>query len=56
VIQANAHKYSTSALCRCLGIARSTYYYECKGREDNRELEEVIQLAYEENRCVYGQR
>lgn len=56
MIKANAHKYSISALCRCLGIARSTYYYECKGRIDDRELEEAVQLAYEENRCVYGQR
>ena len=56
MIRANAHKYSISALCKCLGIARSTYYYECKGREDDPELEEAIQRAYEENRCVYGQR
>ena len=56
MIRANAHKYSISALCRCLGIARSTYYYECKGRIDDQELEEAVQIAYEENRCVYGQR
>lgn len=56
MIRANAHKYSISALCRCLGIARSTYYYECKGRIDDGKLEEAVQLAYDENRCVYGQR
>jgi len=56
VIRANAHKYSISALCRCLGIARSTYYYECTGRSDERDLEEAIQVAYDENRRVYGQR
>ena len=56
MIRANAHKYCISALCRCLGIARSTYYYECKERQDDKELEEAIQLAYDENRHVYGQR
>ena len=56
MIRANAHKYSISALCRCLGIARSTYYYECRGREDESALEEAVQAAYDENRRVYGQR
>ena len=56
MIRANAHKYSISALCRCLGIARSTYYYECYGREDENALEEAVQAAYDENRRVYGQR
>lgn len=56
MIRANAHKYSISALCRCLGIARSTYYYECHGFRDDQELEEAVQKAYEDNRCVYGQR
>ena len=54
--RANAHKYSISALCKCLGIARSTYYYECGGREDERVLEEAVQTAYDESHCVYGQR
>lgn len=56
MIRANAHKYSISAQCRCLGIARSTYYYECRGREDESVLEEAVQAAYDENRRVYGQR
>ena len=56
MIRANAHKYSISALCRCLGIARSTYYYECQGCQDESDLEEAVQLAYDENRHVYGQR
>jgi putative transposase len=56
VIRATAHKYSISALYRCLGITRSTYYYECTGRSDERDLEEAIQIAYDENRRVYGQR
>ena len=56
MIRANAHKYSISALCKCLGIARSTYYYECKEKKDETELEESIQVAFEQNRRVYGQR
>jgi putative transposase len=56
VIRANAHKNSISALCRCLGIARSTYYYECTDRPDERDLEEAVQNAYDEKRRVYGQR
>lgn len=56
MIRANAHKYCISALCRCLGIARSTYYYERRERQDDQELEEAVQLAYDENRHVYGQR
>ena len=56
MIRANAHKYSISALCRCLGIARSTYYYECHGCHDVSALEEAVQTAYDENRHVYGQR
>ena len=56
MIKANARKYSISALCRCLGIARSTYYYECHDPRDESSLEEAIQTAYDENRRVYGQR
>lgn len=56
MIRGNAHKYSISALCRCLGIARSTYYYECRPRQGEEPLEEAIQAAYDENRRIYGQR
>ena len=56
MIKANARKYSISALCRCLGIARSTYYYECHDPIDESDLEEAVQMAYDENRRVYGQR
>ena len=56
MIKANARKYSISALCRCLGIARSTYYYECHDHRDESCLEEAVQTAYDENRRVYGQR
>lgn len=55
MIKQNAHKYGVSALCRCLRISRSTYYYESKSRNDS-ELETAVQTAFEENRCVYGSR
>lgn len=56
MIKANAHKYSILALCRCLGIARSTCCFERRGRRDESALEEAVQLAYDENQYMYGQR
>ena len=57
VIKANARKYSISALCRCLGIARSTYYYECHDPRDRSSLEEAVSKRHmTRNRRVYGQR
>lgn len=56
MIRANAHKYSISALCRCLGIARSTYYYECTAKKDETQIEATVQAVFNENRRVYGQR
>jgi len=56
VIRSNAHKYSISALCKCLGIARSTYYYETKGTPDETELEDEIEEIFNQNRKVYGSR
>lgn len=32
VARSNAHKYSISALCKCLAIACRTYYYEFQGQ------------------------
>jgi putative transposase len=56
VIRSNAHKYSISALCKCLNIARSTYYYETKQPPDESVLEKDIEEIYEANRRVYGSR
>lgn len=50
------HKYSISAMCRCLKIARSTCYYEVKGLPDEAELEEEILTIFNQNRKVYGTR
>jgi putative transposase len=56
VIRSNAHKYSISALCKCLGIARSTYYYETKDKPQEVELETEIEDIFNRNRRVYGSR
>lgn len=56
MIKSNAHKYSISALCKCLGIARSTYYYEVQQPTDESGLETEISKVFYENRQVYGSR
>lgn len=56
MIRRNAHKYSVSALCKCLGIARSTYYYETKACPEETELEDEIEEIFVRNRKVYGSR
>ena len=56
MIRSNAHKYSISALCKCLEIARSTYYYETKEPLDEHGLENDIIEIFNTNRKVYGSR
>jgi transposase InsO family protein len=52
----NASKYSISAMCKTLKIARSTLYYKEKPAKDETALESAVQTAFEENRGVYGSR
>ncbi|WP_255306921.1 IS3 family transposase [Paraliobacillus sp. PM-2] len=57
VIRNNRHKYSVSAMCDVLQIARSTYYYEAKIRDDqNQELTDLIVAIFKKSRHNYGQR
>jgi len=56
VIRRNAHRYSISALCKCLEIARSSYYYEPKGRIDDSVILPEVEAAFTNNRRVYGSR
>lgn len=56
VIKQNAHKYSISAMCKCLKISRSTYYYEASSKPDETELEDKIETIFHNNRDVYGSR
>ncbi|MCM3726610.1 IS3 family transposase [Neobacillus cucumis] len=64
VIEKNRHKYSVSAMCKVLQIARSTFYYEteiaAQKEQEKAELEqklkEEIQMIFNKNRQVYGTR
>ena len=56
MIRGNAHKYSVSAMCKCLGIARSTIYYKPVAGNKDGDAEIAIKKAYVENRSVYGAR
>jgi putative transposase len=56
VISSNAHRYPVSALCRCLGIPRSLYYYHrnrIKESSDS-DLGNHVKEIFEQNRSVYG--
>ncbi|MEA5060376.1 MAG: IS3 family transposase, partial [Candidatus Pelethousia sp.] len=55
-MKANARKYTIAARCRCLGIARSTYYSQCHDSIDESDIEEAVQKAYDEDRQVSDQR
>lgn len=56
MIDQNAHKYSISAMCKCLKISRSAYYYEASSKTDETELESKIETIFHNNRDVYGSR
>jgi putative transposase len=56
VIRSNVHKYSISAMCKVLRIARSTYYYESGKTSDETELEDAVESVFNENRKIYGSR
>lgn len=43
-------------MCRCLKIARSTYYYEACPKQEETELEQSIAQVFHDNRDVYGTR
>ena len=43
-------------MCRCLNIARSTYYYETTLKVDESDLEEKIAQIFHNNHDVYGTR
>ena len=61
MISSNAHRYPISALCRCLGVTRSLYYYHIKqaGRrsskvQEDRDLGDEVTEIFKQNREVYG--
>ncbi len=56
MIKANVHKYSVSAMCRVLKIARATYYYESKPKIDETELVSEVKEIFRQSRNNYGTR
>ncbi|MEC5424785.1 IS3 family transposase [Virgibacillus sp. C22-A2] len=64
MIERNRQKYSVSALCEVLQLARSTFYYETeiaaqkkhKKAAEEQKLKEEIRLIFNKNRQVYGTR
>ena len=43
-------------MCKCLQIARSTYYYEAIIKPNEGDLEEEIKKIFHENKDAYGTR
>ncbi|WP_377793669.1 IS3 family transposase, partial [Paenibacillus yanchengensis] len=56
IIQNNRDKYSVSAMCNVLQIARSTFYYEAKEKPSENDIIQAIITIFHENRRVYGTR
>lgn len=56
IIQNNRDKYSVSAMCSVLKIAKSTFYYEMKEAPREDELTEAIVSIFHKNRKAYGTR
>nr|WP_225217891.1 IS3 family transposase [Sporosarcina gallistercoris] len=56
VIQNNRHKYSVSAMCDVLGIARSTFYYTSVKQPEDRTLQKDIKEIFKQSRNNYGTR
>ena len=43
-------------MCKCLKLARSTYYYEAKPKPDQSDLEHIILTIFHSNHAAYGTR
>lgn len=56
IIQNNRDKYSGSAMCDVLQIARSTFYYEAKEQRKEDTLTGAIVGILHKNRKAYGTR
>ena len=52
----NIHKYSISAMCKVLKIARSTFYYKENPRCVDTELENAVIEEFRQSRNNYGVR
>ncbi|MGL5550659.1 MAG: IS3 family transposase [Culicoidibacterales bacterium] len=59
IIRNNTHKYSVSAMCGVLNIARSTYYAELQKQTKEQETDEVevlVKQLFNQSRGIYGTR
>ncbi|WP_225446648.1 IS3 family transposase [Paenibacillus rhizovicinus] len=56
IIQNNRDKYSVSAMCDVLQIARSTFYYDTKEQLNEDDITEAIVEIFHNNRNAYGTR
>ncbi|MGM1020401.1 MAG: IS3 family transposase [Bacillota bacterium] len=56
IIQNNRDKYSVSAMCDILQIARSTFYYDAQERATEDDVTEAIVDIFHKNRKAYGTR
>ncbi|WP_213645511.1 IS3 family transposase [Paenibacillus lautus] len=56
IIQNNRDKYSVSAMCDVLQIARSTFYYEAKEQVNENEVTAAVVEIFHKNRKAYGTR
>ncbi|WP_442950170.1 IS3 family transposase [Paenibacillus sp. 1-18] len=56
IIQNNRDKYSVSAMCYVLQIARSTFYYEAKEQATEDDVTEVVVDIFHKKRKAYGMR
>ncbi|WP_188778825.1 IS3 family transposase, partial [Paenibacillus hunanensis] len=56
IIQNNRDKYSVSAMCDVLEIAKSTFYYEAKESPKEDDLTQAIVEIFHKNRKAYGTR
>jgi transposase InsO family protein len=59
VIKRNAHKYSISAQCKCLGVARASYYRnrdKSEKQDKDADLRRKIEEVFLKNRGVFGAR
>ncbi|MGG3506572.1 IS3 family transposase [Paenibacillus lautus] len=56
IIQNNRDKYSVSAMCDVLQIARSTCYYEAKEQVNEDEVTAAVVEIFRKNRKAYGTR
>ncbi|WP_404822640.1 IS3 family transposase [Paenibacillus gallinarum] len=56
IIKQNSDRYSVSAMCEVLQIARSTFYYEAKERDHEEAVTTAIVEIFHTNRKAYGTR